>query len=246
MSELSDKAIDQIQEAVTTKILLDKDGYEYFTRSVYPVPTRVLDAPKYFELSTLTGIVDFCKQHEDEKGEQDPAFIHIVSENTVSLFSNPFGPAKQRTLFVKASFTQLLGNSFKFGNFYEQEEFVIGLQALFEPTPPRAEVLKVIGTIKENQVRDFSDDGVTQSVAAKAGVALVAEVPVPNPVFLQPFRTFREIEQPASPFILRARMVRNDKPECALFEADGGRWKLTAIQRIKEYLEDKIELPIIA
>lgn len=243
MSELSDKAISEIQNAVMPIILTDKAGNEYTSRQVFPVNAKPMPMPGMLQVSTLTGLVDFI--HATKDFGEEAAFIHVVSHCEVELLSGVYGPAKQRTRYVNASFEALLGKSFIFGTFYEKESFVVGLQSLFEPTPERADVLKVIGTIKENQVREYADDGVTQTVSAKAGVALVSEIVVPNPVILQPFRTFREIDQPASPFILRVRAGK-EMPQCALFEADGGRWKLEAIGRIKEYLEDKIELPIFA
>jgi len=247
MNELSEFAIKEFQKSVSVEILKDKDMNEYTSRSVYPLKKEreVLPFADCLKIFTLTGLVDFCLRNK-ETGAEDPAIIHVMDHTEVALLSNPFGETKQRTRFVRATFKELLDGSFTFGAFYEQEQFIIGLQSLFEPTPQRAEVLKVIGTIKENQVREFSDDGVTQSVSAKAGVALVQELPVPNPVILRPYRTFREIEQPESPFILRVRQGKGEKPVCALFEADGGKWKLEAIIRIKEYLEDKLELPIIA
>jgi hypothetical protein len=247
MSELSDKAIDQIQAAVPVSVILDKSGNEWSTKRLFLIEKKkeLVPAPSCLNISTLTGLVDFIIGHNNGTSAEDPAIIHIIDQSEVALLSEPFGVLKQRTQFVKASFATLLGTSFVFGQYYDQESFVVGLQSLFEPTASRAMVLKVIGTIQDNQVREFSDDGVTQSVAAKAGVALVKEIEVPNPVFLKPFRTFREIDQPESPFVLRVRTGK-EKPQCALFEADGGRWKLTAIQLIKEYLESKIALPIIA
>lgn len=243
MSELSDKAILEIQNAVVPVILTDKAGNEFTSRQVFPVNAKTQPMPSRIDIATLTGLIDFILATKDF-GEES-AFIHIKDHSEVELLSGVYGPAKQRTCYVNASFEALLGKSFVFGTFYEKESFVVGLQSLFEPTPERAEVLKVIGTIKENQVREYADDGVTQTVSAKAGVALVSEIVVPNPVVLQPFRTFREIDQPASPFILRVRAGK-EMPQCALFEADGGRWKLEAIGRIKEFIEDKVELPIFA
>lgn len=245
MSELSDKALTAIQDAVKAEIITDKAGNEYVTKAVTILKERMIPFHPAVGVSTLTGFVDFCKLQENLVGDEKPFFIHVGDEGEVKLYSDVFGPSKQRTCFITASFESLLGKSFRFGEFYDQESFIVGLQSLFEPTPQRAEVLKVIGTIKENQVRDFSDDGVTQAVSAKAGIALVADIAVPNPVYLRPFRTFREIAQVESPFILRVRAGK-EKPTCALFESDGGRWKLTAIQGIKEYLEDKCDLPIIA
>lgn len=245
MSELSDKALTAIQDAVKAEIITDKAGNEYVTKTVTLLKERTLPSHAVIDVSTLTGLVDYCKLKENLTGDEKPFFIHVEDEQSVKLYSDVFGLAKQQTCFLTASFDALLGKSFRFGEFYDHESFIIGLQSLFEPTPQRAEVLKVIGTIKENQVREFGDDGVTQAVSAKAGIALVTDVPVPNPVYLKPFRTFREIDQPESPFILRVKSGK-EKPTCALIEADGGKWKLTAIQRIKEFLEDKLELPIIA
>ena len=245
MSELSDRAINEIQNAVMPMILTDRDGNQYTSKAVYPVNPKEQPEPSTLKIATLTGLIDYVLSSGDSKIEPTPATVHIKSHCEVELLSSIYGPAKQRACLVLSSFADLLGKSFQFGTYYDQESFIVGLQSLFVPTSSRAQVLKIIGTIKENQVRESSDDGVTQAVSAKAGIALVTEVDVPNPVILQPYRTFREIDQPESPFILRVRQGR-EKPECALFEADGGRWKLEAIGRIKEFLEDKIELPIIA
>ena len=247
MSELSDKALEQIQKAVITQILTDKAGNEYTTRPVHFIEPRVQPAPDTLKISTLTGIVEFCTQYGETMEGEDPSMIHVLTHADVRVYSEPFGPAQQRTLFLVAAFESLLGTSFTFGQFYEQENFIVGLQSLFEPTPQREEVLKVIGTIKESQVRESSDDGVTQAVSAKAGIALVTDVAVPNPVILRPYRTFREIEQPESAFVLRVRSGREGgKPLCALFEADGGRWKLDAIQRIADFLTRQTKLTILA
>ncbi|MBN1567965.1 MAG: hypothetical protein JXA73_08955 [Acidobacteria bacterium] len=245
MNELSDRLITEIQNAVQTAIMFDKQGNEYSTRPLYPVLPISFPEPERLDIATLTGLVDFILAHKDGNMSPAPAIVHVKDHRVVEVLSDIYGPSKQRTCFVQASFEELLGKSFVFGQFYEKEAFIVGLQSLFEPTPQRADILKLIGTIKDNQVREFADDGVTQSVSAKAGVALVSEIAVPNPVILKPYRTFRELDQPESPFIIRVHTGK-EMPACALFEADGGRWKLSAIQRIKEYLEDKIGLPIFA
>ncbi len=59
-------------------------------------------------------------------------------------------------------------------------------------------------------------------------------------VSLRPFRTFREIEQPESEFLFRMQSSGNGVPPmCALFEADGGAWRMEAIARIKTFLKEK-------
>lgn len=61
---------------------------------------------------------------------------------------------------------------------------------------------------------------------------------VPNPVTLIPYRTFLEVQQPASDFIFR--MKSSCGVQCAIFEADGGTWKNEAMNNIKEYLKNEL------
>jgi hypothetical protein len=51
-------------------------------------------------------------------------------------------------------------------------------------------MLKVVGNIQEDNVKSVSDDGTSQAVVARIGVASVGNVEVPNPVTLAPYRTF--------------------------------------------------------
>ena len=51
-----------------------------------------------------------------------------------------------------------------------------------------------------------------------------------------PFRTFLEVEQPESEFLLRL----DDDGNVGLFEADGGMWQQTAKASITAYFEDKL------
>ena len=87
----------------------------------------------------------------------------------------------------------------------------------------------------------YADDGITQRVTAKAGVARVAVVDLPNPVELYPYRTFLDVEQPASKFVLRIKADKDEGPRCALFEADGGAWRATAVETIKSYMVDNLD-----
>lgn len=64
---------------------------------------------------------------------------------------------------------------------------------------------------------------------------------VPNPVKLKPYRTFLEVDQPVSEFIFRMKQDKYDGVLCALFEADGGAWKMEATERIKKYLESELK-----
>ncbi len=239
---ITDKTIAELQRAVETQVL-DIDGKKFTTRNVFPPPREEFKQPVEIRVATLTGFTAYVKKFISQG-----AFVHVVNHSLVGFVGDLYGECKQRDAFCCAAFEDLFGKSFSFGQYHDHESFIVCLQSLFVPTPERADVLKVIGTIKDEQVRQFSDDGVSQSVAAKAGSVLVTEVAVPNPVMLRPWRTFREIEQPESAFVLRVRQGKEGgKPTCALFEADGGRWKLEAVEGIKKFLEaQQLAIPIIA
>ncbi len=73
----------------------------------------------------------------------------------------------------------------------------------------------------------------SQEVTARQGIALSQRVAVKPRVPLRPYRTFLEVEQPESEFLLRL----DEQGRVGLFEADGGMWKMTAKHSIADYLE---------
>lgn len=181
---------------------------------------------------TLASLVDYLKADPDAFGV-DNMFLHVVSPSQVSIVSDTFGDGdKQRETILTAKLQQ---DIFGFNSYHDAEEFIIGLQALFVQSETTANIIKLAGNLVAEQSVSVQDDGMTQTVTAKQGITRVAQVDVPNPVTLHPFRTFQEIDQPASPFVLRIRKGR-ELMECALFQADGGVWKNAAIKSIKEYL----------
>lgn len=114
----------------------------------------------------------------------------------------------------------------------------------------RAVADRFAGTVTDGTITEYGDDGVSQKATVKRGVASREEKKVPSPCILRPYRTFHEVEQPASTFIFRMKSGSNG-PECALFEADGGAWKNQAMNNIRDYLIKVIkvvdlDIPIIA
>jgi len=120
-------------------------------------------------------------------------------------------------------------------SYYDQERFLIELQANFVETDDLITIMQVAGNIKSGTTANYSDDGVSQKTTIKTGVEL-ADVIVPNPVKLRPYRTFAEIEQPESSYVFRIKDAERG-PAFKLVEADGGLWKNAVMKKIKEYLE---------
>ena len=135
---------------------------------------------------------------------------------------------------VKARLPKIVLN-----DFMNQENFIIQTQSMFVDNEDKQIVLKVAGNVEDKTVAQYGDDGVTQKATIKSGLANVEDVIVPNPVVLMPYRTFFEIGQLSVPFIFRMRNGSNGV-NCALFEADGGMWKGTAVHEIAEYLKNEL------
>ncbi|MBE6905330.1 MAG: hypothetical protein E7476_03565 [Ruminococcaceae bacterium] len=60
---------------------------------------------------------------------------------------------------------------------------------------------------------------------------------------MKPFRTFLEVDQPESEFLLRLRPGDKEsgtQAEIGLFEADGGAWKLMAKHNIAAFFADNL------
>lgn len=187
-----------------------------------PTPATIL-------VHSLTGLVDYLKSEFDGK---EPVMIHVKSPTVVDVFSG-LNDNENRSKWITA---EAMLPHFRFDSFQDTEEFNIKLQSCFVTNEDRDIMLKVVGNIKEDDVKTYGDDGVSQSVTAKTGVAQVGDVAVPNPVTLAPYRTFIEVDQPESNFVFRMRKG----PACALFEADGGAWKNAAMNLISEYLADEL------
>lgn len=190
--------------------------------------------PSALTVRSLSGFVDYLKSECDAPGA---LMVHVESPTKVTAFCG-FNDDYNRKTYIEA---EALLPTIRFGAWTDVEEFNIQLQSLFHPNDTRANLLKVVGNIKEEAVQSLGDDGVSQQVTAKTGVATVATVPVPNPATLLPYRTFIEVQQPESLFVFRMK----NGPYAALFEADGGAWKVEAMDTIKEYLQvslkDEIE-----
>lgn len=200
--------------------------------------------PPTLTIHTLTGLVDYVQRDLDKREVSKTHAVHVVNHQQVAVVGPLTETWNQRRVLALAQFEPLIGGAatpFKFGEFMQLEQFNIALQALFLESLQRTEVLATIGTIRDEKVRVAGDDGITQQVTAKAGVVLAGTALVPNPVTLAPYRTFREVEQPASKFVLRLKQgPEGGLPLAALFEADGGAWKLEAIRRISAFLGERL------
>lgn len=190
------------------------------------------------QLRTLTSLVDYIKANVDLMAEK--MLVIVKSPTEVELCSMLDENRDRETMVTVTARIP----DFDFNRFMEQEKFCINLQSKFIDTADRALVLKFAGTVESGTVAEYGDDGVTQKATVKTGIASKTDAVVPNPVLLMPYRTFLEVDQPESNFVFRMKADRCDGIQCAIFEADGGAWKMDATDSIKEYLQTELaELP---
>lgn len=207
------------------KLFVDKD------MSVLEDPEKLANP---LEVHTLTAIKQYLEQKLDQKTLGYGRYIiHVESYKEVALYRE-LNKDKKRECLLRAIASE---TRFRFGQFMDLESFNINLQANFEITERTRDLLQLIGTIVSENGVTQSDDGITQRVTAKTGVALIGKKSVPNPVELKPYRTFSEVEQPESKFVFRLRQ-NGDGVNAALFEADGAKWQIDAIQTIARYFEE--------
>ncbi|MDR2976884.1 MAG: hypothetical protein LBV19_06185 [Streptococcaceae bacterium] len=227
---LTKEAIEKIQESSIKpeERIVESEGRLFSfdnNGSRSEIKRRVVEV---FATNTLTSIVEYIKDidYKDER-----LYLHIEDPWTVTLFSS-LKDDNTHDLLIQA---KPIIPSFEYNRFMSAETLIIQIQSKFLPSDDKDILLKFLGNIKDENVKNTGDDGVSQQMTVKSGVTTLAEVKVPNPVVLTPFRTFHEVPQPASTFIFRMHKS-NDEATGALFEADGQSWKLDAIQNIKEFL----------
>lgn len=221
--------------------VIDADGEKFSTRPLHrlPLPERRKEEPvDVVKVSTLQALVDYLEVQKDGLSPETH-FIHVEAPNQVRVIGSLLdqGGANQRHTFARAMLHAT--DTYPFGTYLPTEEVLVMLLSRFLETGDRARAFALLGNIVEKDELQTEDDGVTQRATAKTGIAHLENVSVKNPFELAPFRTFREVNQPASPFLLRLKRSGGGV-YAALFEADGGAWQLEAIRNIRAWLSERV------
>lgn len=204
------------------------NGYTYTDKTL-----EVVRLPRVATMNfrTLRGMVETLK-HEISKFEA-PLIVNVLSHAKVEIYSAIFDEDRTRELPYSAE-PEL--PSIEFGRQTDYENMMITLKSKFAETPSLIDVVQLLGTITEENNATLSDDGFTQSAVVRKGIVTKENKAVKPIVRLKPYRTFLEIEQPESEFLLRL----HDGMRVALYEADGGAWKLSARTNIANFLRTEL------
>lgn len=196
-----------------------------------------VDPKKDFpETITLNGLDSLCKLIRNEATDlfcDDQILVQVVSYNHVRVYTTLDGEMDRCYLYECQADTP----EAKTDRWLNHEAAVIQLQSMYIPNEDTAYLLSLLSSISKDSKVTTTDNGVTQTVEARKGVALMGNVQIKPRVTLRPFRTFLEVEQPESEFILRL----SDNGEINLIGADGGAWRLEAVRNIAAYFETQLK-----
>jgi hypothetical protein len=203
----------------------------YATQNLVQVDRPDLAEP--IVATTLSSLIRYVVEQRRELSGQ--TIIQIKSPTEVQVYSGLRWDQKREYFFTAKAQTP----SFRYGDDYSQESFIIALQACFADgkDDDREAVAVFASNIVSQQKETYSDNGVTQQAVIKTGITTKGAALVPNPVRLTPYRTFAEISQPVSDFVFRVGEGRGGEPAFKLVEADGGAWRNKAMDNIRAYLE---------
>lgn len=208
--------------------IIEVGGQKYANQRFEWIRPHV-DRPERYSVSGLDSIVQLLHKEIDAVGGF--AFVRVGGPETVYV-STSYMPDMSRDALYEAK-ADVPG--FRSG-WRDAEQAVIELRSLFIPGEGTKYLLNLLGKMSKDSGVTTKDNGVTQTVEARAGVSLKQNVEINPRVKLQPFRTFLEVAQPESEYLLRV----DEDGRIGLFEADGGVWKLEAKRNVKEYLADAL------
>lgn len=238
--ELETNFIADIAELVENRTVIKVGDLNYSIHKLHPVCNN--NRVQVRETRNLKSMIDYIRSNPDGL-EKANLILHVKSEREVALIGTFDDISRDRETYLVAG---LKRTEFPFGRYMESEDFIIKMQTMFEETNDRVKVINFINRLTVGNSVMLEDDGVSQSATVKRGVrgGLKDFEKAPAVVRLKPYRTFHEVKQPESSFLLRLRGGGEQVPTVALFEADGGAWENEAIKGIEEYLRNQVDAVI--
>ena len=203
----------------------EENGYTYTDKELH-----VVQEPRVPTLTfhTLDGLIYALKA--EYKNFCGPLLIDVNDEESVTVYSAIQSTDRKREIPYRVS-AELI--EIPFNRKLDYETMMIALKSKFIQTSQLLKLVQLLGTITEENNAMLSDDGFTQTVVVRKGIALKDNKAVNPIVSLKPFRTFCEVDQPESEFLIRL----SEGGYVALYEADGGAWKLQARRNVADYLK---------
>ena len=197
-----------------------------------------IDHPDTLPLHSLDALVKLVQTEAIKMADAaalTPLYITIPDHLTVRCFGRPDPDARYfRQVYYEAKATDVPGWGEKVQLGFEEAQ--IALRTRFQETPDTQYAMKLLSDICCGAKVVYNDNGIATTVTTQKGVALQSNEQVRPIITLKPYRTFQEVEQPESIFLIRV-----NERGISFTEADGGMWKLRARETVKAFLEKALE-----
>lgn len=222
-----EQAIQKIASMAENKIYTI-DGEAYADRNLVHIPKH-FDKPEPFCVSGLDGVV---KMVRTELMRLDaPLFVRVTSPVKVDVYTTYLSNMDRNLVYQAVADVPGFQDGYK-----DHMETIIRLRSRFAVNDGQEYLLSLLSRMNMEQSATSVDNGVTQRIEARQGIALNSKETIKPIVKLRPYRTFLEVEQPEGEFLLRV----DDRGNVGLFEADGGAWKLHAKKNVAAYIENAL------
>lgn len=203
------------------------DGYVHEIRPA-------IDHPDILPLHSLDALVKLVRTEAAKMAAPSPLYITIPDHLTVRCFGQPDAEARFfRQVYYEAKATDVPGWGEKVQLGFEEAQ--IALRTRFQETKDTLYAMKLLSDICCGAKVVYNDNGIATTVTTQKGVALQSNEQIRPIITLKPYRTFQEVEQPESIFLIRV-----NERGITFTEADGGMWKLNARQTVKAFLEEQL------
>lgn len=224
------EALEYLHDIAPTKVY-DLYGKQYAEKELRELPSPRPE-PEPMLLHTLDGLLEFLAKEWSASTER--VMVHVESPVSVAVRSPLQGDFAQRMTYARAKPFLPVD---KTNGYMDLDAFAVYVQTHFVPTENTALILQLLGNMQAGTTAKYADDGVSQTISTRRGVASLETVKVPSPIDLQPFRTFHEVPQPVTKYVLRLR--GDDDPQAALIETNDNSWQTQTVTDIANYLLDK-------
>ena len=238
--------IEKVQDLSKPEIKIINDNIYLVQNGNYKFIEKAINVHEILETKTLTSIISFIENNIGDIEKAINLFIHVVDYDKVLLKTGyNFKNAYEHLVNARCENIALNIN-----NYMSIEYAIIELQTKYIDNDDKADLLQVLASVRADSSIENNDDGVTQEVIMKKGIHTAVKKNFEPIKTLIPRRTFQDVNQPESQFLIRFKEENGIK--VALFLADSDAWKQKAMANIETWLINELKaigkenIPVIA
>ena len=229
------EAISKIEDMTRPHIHEDKQGYHYVITKEGNIE-QILETLIYQEHKMLSSLDALVKMVKTEALVMHDGLVYIEANffDRVECFMQPNRDLRmERLVLYITKATDVPG--WKDDVSLPFEQALIAIRTRFQTSPDAEYLLRLLSEISCGAKITFSDNGIATTIVSQKGVALQENAIIRPIVTLKPYRTFQEVDQPASQFHIRV-----SERDIRFIESDGAMWKLASRKTVVSFLEERL------